>query len=505
MDEAEAYPGSQTRRGFPGGVCAHFAGQGARRAGTSSSPSDAGLIASSQRMQDRLEFEPADSPGEGTSVSAPISVGQLNLMARQLIERGIPLLWVAGEISNFTRAPSGHCYFSLKDERAQVRCVMFRHRAQTLDWTPTGGMQVEVHASPTLYEARGDFQLNVEFMRRAGLGALYEAFARLKARLEREGLFDAARKKPIPAFPRRVGVITSPAAAALRDVLITLRRRMPSIPVIVYPAPVQGEGAAQKIAAAIDTASARGECDVLILCRGGGSIEDLWAFNEESVARAIWRCGLPVVCGVGHETDFTIADFVADARAPTPTGAAELASPNAQELRTRVRTLRAREVRAVARMLERRMQQVDYLARRLVHPGERIARQRQHIAHLAARLARVAAQTVQESRLRLAALQHRISARAPDTGAGEMRLRGLARRLAGAGMRSVELSASAVERLSAHLNALNPRQVLERGYSIVIAADGRIVRDARQVQAGDEVGLTFARGGASARVERTRP
>ena len=382
---------------------------------------------------------------------------------------------------------------------------MFRHRTQSLDWSPAGGMQVEVRAGPTLYEARGDFQLNVEFMRRAGLGALYEAFARLKARLEHEGLFGAARKKPLPPFPYRIGVITSPAAAALRDVLTTLRRRMPSISVVLYPTPVQGEGAGQRIAAAIDTASARGECDVLILCRGGGSIEDLWAFNEEVVARAMSRCAVPVVCGVGHETDFTIADFVADARAPTPTGAAELVSPNAVELRARLRAVHARAARAAARLLERRMQQADYLARRLVHPGQRIASQRQHLTHLAARLARVAAQSAQESTLRLTMLRHRMSASAPDIHALELRRRGLAQRLAAAEMRSIELRASALERFSAHLNALNPRLVLERGYSIVASADGRIVRDARQVQSGDEVALTFARGGALARVERTRP
>jgi exodeoxyribonuclease VII large subunit len=247
--------------------------------------------------------------------SRVIGVAELNRLAKELIERQLPLMWVAGEISNFMRAASGHCYFSLKDAQAQVRCVMFRHKAQLHDWKPENGMQIEVRATPSFYEARGEFQLNVEAMRRAGLGALYAAFEQLKARLSAEGLFAEERKQVLPRFPRAIGIVTSPHAAALRDVLTTLKRRMPAIPVIIYPTPVQGEGAAAKIAAALATADARAECDVLILCRGGGSIEDLWAFNEDVVARAIDACNLPVICGVGHETDFTIADFVADVRA----------------------------------------------------------------------------------------------------------------------------------------------------------------------------------------------
>src|SRR5574340_462515 len=275
-------------------------------------------------------------------IAAPvISVSELNRSARQILEQRLPLLWVAGEISNFTQAASGHWYFSLKDDKAQVRCAMFRMKSQYLDWLPENGMQVEVRAQPTLYEPRGEYQLAVENMRRAGLGALYEAFEKLKGRLEKEGLFAAARKKALPAFPRRIGIITSPAAAALRDVLTTLRRRMPNIPVLIYPVPVQGEGAAQKIAAAIQLAGQRRECDVLILCRGGGSIEDLWAFNEEVVARAIAACEIPVICGVGHETDFTIADFAADRRAPTPTAAAELATPHRADLLQRLAVLQA--------------------------------------------------------------------------------------------------------------------------------------------------------------------
>src|SRR5687767_12018938 len=226
-----------------------------------------------------------------------ISVSELNRMAREALERGLPLMWIAGDVSNCKRSDLGHCYFTLKDAQAQVDCVMFRNRLQLLGWTPRDGAQVEVRACATLYEARGKFQLTVEVMRRAGLGALYEAFERLKARLELEGLFDPARKRVPPRFPRTIGVVTSPQAAALRDVLTTLQRRSPGVPVIVYPTPVQGEGAGGRIADAVTKAGSRAECDVLIVCRGGGSIEDLWSYNDEALARAIAACPIPVISG----------------------------------------------------------------------------------------------------------------------------------------------------------------------------------------------------------------
>jgi exodeoxyribonuclease VII large subunit len=455
-------------------------------------------------MQEHFDTSVSARLASETDWNAPISVSELNLIARQLIERNIALLWVGGEVSNLTRAPSGHCYFSLKDERAQVRCVMFRHRMQHIDWNLGNGMQVEVRARPTLYEARGEFQLAVEFMRRAGLGALHEAFARLKAKLAREGLFALERKKPLPAYPRRIGVVTSAAAAALRDVLTTLRRRMPGLPVILYPVPVQGEGAAQKIAAAIDEACVRRECDVLILCRGGGTIEDLWAFNEEIVARAVYSCNIPLVCGVGHETDFTIADFVADARAPTPTAAAELVSPNRLEVMARLSALHERLTRAGVRGLERRMQQVDYFGRRLVHPGERIRGQRQHLAHLGVRLRRAASQSRAQTGLRLSALCHRLALAAPGLDGEQTRQRRLAQRLQRAVQQLLERRRAGLLHLDAHLNALSPQGVLERGYAIVSRLDGQIVRDGAQLAAGDDVTMRFARGGARARVSRTR-
>ena len=435
------------------------------------------------------------------SATAVISVSELNRRARALVESGFPLLWVAGEISNFTRAGSGHCYFLLKDAHAQARCVFFRHKASALDWQLENGMQVELRALPTLYETRGEFQLTVETVRRSGLGALYEAFERLKRKLEQEGLFDASRKKPIPAFPRVIGIVTSANAAALRDVLTTLARRMPSTPVVLYPAPVQGEGAGARLAQALRIASVRAEADVLILCRGGGSMEDLWAFNEESVARAIAECAIPVISGVGHETDFTIADFVADARAPTPTGAAALASPNRQELHAGLLALYRQLRRAGDRLLQARMQQLDYLGRRLVHPGEQVRNQKQHLAHLATRLRSSMAKVLDSASWRRAELASRQRARQPDVDAATLRQRDLALRLQLGYARLLELHDARLRRWNANLQHLNPQSVLERGYSIVATEGGGIVRSAAELHTGERLRLKFARGAARARVE----
>jgi exodeoxyribonuclease VII large subunit len=303
-------------------------------------------------------------------------VSELNRRARALLENQFETLWVAGELSGVKLATSGHWYFCLKDPGAQVDCAMFRTRAQFLDFRPENGMQVEVRARVTLYEPRGSYQLVVEELRKAGLGKLHEAFEKLKAKLGAEGLFEPERKKRLPAFPRAIGIVTSREAAALRDMLITLGRRAPMTPVILYPAPVQGEGAGAQIARAIRKADARAECDVLIVGRGGGSLEDLWAFNEEVVARAIADCSIPVVSGVGHETDFTIADFVADLRAPTPTAAAALVSPDRVSLWAAVADLRRRLARDLRRGVETRSQRLDALARRLLTPAQRLERER---------------------------------------------------------------------------------------------------------------------------------
>jgi exodeoxyribonuclease VII large subunit len=432
-----------------------------------------------------------------------ISVAELNRVARAAVERGVPLVWVAGEISNFKRYDSGHCYFTLKDEAAQVDAVMFRHKAQYLDWQPQNGMQVEVRATATVYEARGKFQLVVDAMRRAGLGALYAAFEKLKAKLEQEGLFDPALKRELPAFPRTVGVVTSPQAAALRDVITALRRRMPGINVIIYPTPVQGEGAGSKIAEAIGLAGSRAECDVLIVCRGGGSIEDLWAFNEEAVARAIRACPLPVVSGVGHETDFTIADFAADMRAPTPTAAAELVSPDGAKLRRDVALLGQQLTRVFQRGLEDRMQRMDFLSRRLTHPGERIRNQQVHLQHLATRLRGAWRRGTDEQSWQLRDAGQRLRVAAPDAEALLLQQQELARRLHGALRNLLTAAGERVQGAQAHLLHLNPERVLDRGYSITETADGAIVRDSAQLAAGQELKITLARGWAGVRVKRT--
>lgn len=437
-----------------------------------------------------------------TGVAAPpMSVSQLNNTARRLIESRMPLVWVAGELSNFVRAPSGHCYFSLKDDKAQVRCVLFRTRAQALDWMPGNGMQVEVRAAPSLYEPRGEFQLTVDFMRRAGQGLLYERFAKLKAKLAQEGLFDAQRKRALPIFARRVGVVTSPRGAALHDVLTTLARRLPRLPVIVYPTQVQGEAAAAQIAAALEQASARGECDVIVLCRGGGSMEDLWCFNDERVARAVAACAVPVVSGVGHETDFTIADFVADARAPTPTAAATMVSPDRSELAGRLDALQRRVQRCTQHALEQRAQQIDFLARRLVHPARRIEGQATQLAVLARRLRVALEHGLRMRLLRCAELAHDVARAAPQIERLDDRCANLGGRLRTAWGATARTRERQVHALGLHLRHLSPTAVLQRGYSIVAAADGTIVRDAAQLSVEEIVSLSFAQGTATAKVQ----
>jgi len=433
-----------------------------------------------------------------------LTVSALTRSVRDLLEHCYPLLWVAGEISNFTVAKSGHAYFVLKDEHAQVRCVMFRHRQQNLEWTPRDGMQIEAQVLVSLYEPRGDFQLNVETMRRAGLGALFEAFLKLRDKLEKEGLFKTETKRSLPSLPRAIGVITSREAAALRDVLTTLDRRNPSIEVVVFPVQVQGEGSAEKIAAALEVAGRRGECDVVLLVRGGGSIEDLWAFNEEIVARAIRACPIPVVTGIGHETDFTIADFVADRRAPTPTAAAELVSPERAGLLEGISRLTASLALRVRQDLERRMLHVDHLARRLVHPDARLRAQSEMLGQFRLRLGQAASRISSERRWEVVRLMQRAQAGLPNTDKLLATSLQLVARLRAATHATLERAGSACARRIANLSHLDPAAVLERGYSVVRDGSGRIVLRGANLAAGDLLDITFAEGGADARVERSR-
>jgi len=428
-------------------------------------------------------------------------VAELNFAIKQLLESNVPLLWVRGEISNLVKAASGHFYFSLKDDQAQVRCVMFRHKNQLLKEPISNGQQVEVLAVATLYEQRGDFQLTVEQMRPAGLGILYERFERLKQLLESQGLFAAERKHPLPPFPKRIGIITSPQAAALRDVLTTLRQRLPSVPVVLYPAPVQGAGSAEKIAAAIAAANRRAECDVLILCRGGGSIEDLWAFNEEVVARAIAASEIPIVSGVGHETDFTIADFVADERAPTPTAAAQRVAPDRHALFRGLQDQAQHLQRAQRNRLQNAMQAVDYLQRRLVHPAQQLQRKTQQLDQLQQRMQRAFTYRYLHQHWQWQSLVQRLRAASSDFAGLQDKQANLAQRLVKALHAGQAARLARADIAGQHLILLDPAKVMARGYSMVQDASGAVVSDAAQLAIGAELRITFAKGWVRSQVK----
>lgn len=434
-----------------------------------------------------------------------MTVSVLNQTVARMLERNFPLAWVSGEISNFTRAASGHWYFTLKDDAAQVRAVMFRGRAQYAGFAPREGDKVEVRALVTLYAPRGDYQLNVEAIRRAGVGNLYEAFLQLKEKLNAEGLFAPLRKRPLTLFARTIGIVTSPQAAALRDILTTLRRRAPHVRVILYPTPVQGEGAGQKIAQAIATASARAEVDTLLVCRGGGSIEDLWAFNEEVVARAIVACSMPVVSGVGHETDFTIADFAADLRAPTPTAAAEMAAAPRADWLALLEAHAQDLTRALRRRLADTAQTLDWLSRRLVSPSSYIAHERLKLLGLQTRLAHATRTPLNQARFALRHLQTRLSSQLPKSTPYRLRLHDDARRLA---TRMTTLTAQrrqALAALAAQLELLNPQRTLERGYAMVIDSKGRIVRAPGDLHPRDSVTMRLAKGSAEVGIASVQP
>lgn len=386
-----------------------------------------------------------------------LTVSELNRLAREVLEHTFPLFWVSGEVSNFTRAASGHWYFSLKDSTAQVKCVMFKGRNSYVDFVPREGDKIEARCTVTLYEARGDFQLTVEFVQKAGLGALFEAFEKLKLKLAHEGLFDAAYKKSIPKYPKTIGIVTSPDAAALRDVLTTLKRRNSNIHVIIYPTPVQGKGAAAQIAKAIHTANKRNEVDTLIICRGGGSMEDLWQFNEEVVARAIDECTIPTISGVGHETDFTICDFVADVRAATPTAAAELASQDIQTLNKQLHHLWSRLVRRMDIGLQSRAQTLDYLSRRLISPLQQIEMKVNQIKQL-------------QKRLEFSLQRH------------------------------IQMQQQQLLNLQNSLTQLNPHNVLARGYAIINKKNGELVQSIQQIKPAEEINIHLADGSVAATI-----
>jgi exodeoxyribonuclease VII large subunit len=385
------------------------------------------------------------------------SVKEINRLVRELLEQSFPSFWITGEISNFISASSGHWYFSLKDEEAQVRCTMFKNKNMAAEWIPKNGEKIEAKCLIGLYEARGEYQLNIEQIRHAGAGLLSEAFNQLKEKLLKEGLFEVSRKKPIPQFPKSIGVITSPTGAAIEDILITLKRRSPHIPIIIYPSLVQGKEAPPAIVRAIETANARKECDVLILARGGGSIEDLWAFNEEIVARAIVASKIPTITGVGHETDSTIADFVSDLRAPTPTGAAELVSSYTFELIKTIQAYKNQLNKLMAGLIRELVQKIDYLEKRLVSPRQQIQRQKEQIYQYIQRI---------NQSMKNVVIQYRLH----------------------------------IDKLKLNLDHLSPHAVLSRGYSIITDVDGQIVNNVTQLKLDDKIHIQLNHGQADANI-----
>lgn len=437
------------------------------------------------------------------------TVSRLNQEVRMLLEQAFPLLWVEGEISNLARPRSGHLYFSLKDEAAQVRCAMFRGRNANLRFQPRDGMQVLLRTRISLYPARGEFQLIVEHMEEAGDGALRRAFEALKARLDKEGLFDPARKQPLPAMPRRIGVITSPTGAAVRDVLTVLRRRFPTLRVLLYPVPVQGAGAAPEIAAAIRLACRRREVDALLLTRGGGSLEDLWPFNEETVARAIHDCTLPLVSAVGHEIDFTIADLVADRRAPTPSAGAEMLSPDGPALAADMARIETRLGVLTGQALCRADERLTALARRLQaqHPGRRLQERAQRMDELETRLASAAGACLRERRLAARHLTERLARQDPRERIRHLEERNAEarRRLTEAMRQAVALRRQSSAAVARALEAVSPLATLSRGYAIATAEDGRVLRDAAEVRTGEAVRARLHHGELHCRVESVAP
>lgn len=434
------------------------------------------------------------------------TVSELNMEARVLLEENFPRIWVEGEISNLARPRSGHIYFSLKDDRCQLRCAMFRMHNRRIDFTPEDGMQVLAQGRISLYPERGDYQLIVQFLEEAGAGALRRAFEALKQRLAGEGLFDEARKRPLPSLPRQIGVVTSPTGAALRDILSILARRFPAIPVLIYPVPVQGAGAAPEIARMLDVASNRGECDVLILARGGGSLEDLWAFNEENVARAIRRSRVPVVTGVGHEVDVTISDFAADRRAATPSAAAELVSPEVGEWRQQLESGVRRLGRHARRRLADERRLLTALARRLVHPRRHLFDLSQGLDALLARLARAARLASVTRRARLTAVDARLRQRDPSQVLKGHRAtwRQLSQRLHQASGRDLVQRRSRLAGIVRALEAVGPVGTLDRGYAIVTrAVDGKLVRTTEQVRVGDDIDTRLADGNLRSRITKS--
>jgi exodeoxyribonuclease VII large subunit len=453
-------------------------------------------------------MQPGDSFQLPFAERQVLTVSALNRSARALIEEGLGTVWVEGEISNLSRPSSGHLYWSLKDGTAQVRCAMFRMSARGLGFELANGRQVLVRARASLYEARGEYQLIVDYAEEAGEGLLRRRFEELKRKLAAEGLFDAARKRPLPPLPRRIGVVTSPTGAALRDVLISLRRRFPLTAVLIYPTQVQGASAAEEIARTLALADRRADCDLLILTRGGGSLEDLWSFNEEVVARAVAAVELPIIVGVGHEIDFTIADFVADLRAPTPSQAAELAVPDQAEWHKRFSSLEQQLTLATRRRLAADQRQLATLSHRVArcHPGVQLRERAQRLDELEARLKRALERRIEQRRTRLARLATAVAHASPAhrLAAARERWRSIMADLRRALLRRLEQSQQRLKLAERSLNSLSPLATLDRGYAIVTTKDGTLLTNSAAVGKGETIGVRLSRGTLAATVTDTQ-
>ena len=433
------------------------------------------------------------------------SVSELNQTIRGLLESQFPLLWVEGEISNLARPASGHIYFTLKDAKAQVRCAMFKGRKQLVRFNPENGQQVLIRARVGLYEARGDFQLVAESMEEAGDGALRRAFEELKVKLANEGLFDEDIKQELPELPQHIGVITSATGAAIRDVLSVLKRRFPSIPVSIYPVSVQGERAAPEISNALHLAAKQKRCDVILLVRGGGSLEDLWAFNEEQVIRAMVACNIPIISGVGHETDTTIADFAADHRAATPSAAAELVSPNQQTYLHKLQTYQRNLTRLIQNQLKYASEQAQWLQSRLKnqHPQSQLMQQSQQLDNLTEDLQSAFESLISEKKHQLKYVLQNLVNNRPDQFIDyqKVQLEDLSSRLMYMAQHSVENKQQQLANISRTLQAVSPLNTLSRGYSITRDNKGRTVTQADQLEKGDIILTQLQDGKIKSRIE----
>ncbi|HEA51247.1 MAG TPA: exodeoxyribonuclease VII large subunit [Marinobacter antarcticus] len=436
-----------------------------------------------------------------------LSVSELNHQARHLLESSFMQVWVEGELSGFSRPSSGHWYFSLKDRKCQIRCAMFRGLNQRIRAIPKEGDQVRIRGKVTLYENRGDFQIIAEHIEPAGLGELQLAFDELKRKLQAEGLFDAGRKKPVPTLPTHIGVITSPTGAAIHDILTVLARRCPAIPVTLYPTTVQGQPATAEIVRAINLAQTHGVADVLIIGRGGGSLEDLWCFNEEAVARAIAACTIPTVSAVGHETDVTIADFVADLRAPTPSAAAEKVSPDQRDMLRQINDRELRLTNAANRALQRLGTKLEHLAARLRDPRRELLEKAQRLDELELRLGKIMAQRLDRSQVRSAHLAQRLDMQSPRKQLASSReaLDRSATQLDNAVRRILAKAQDRLEHTAGSLNVVSPLATLGRGYAIVRDSHGHIIRNAPDVAAGDSISAHVANGTITAEVKSINP